>query len=178
MSEKSEGIKSILSLTFICLLISSSVVLAHKFTKPYIERNVNEAAYSALDGIFPNEKHYSEIEIQSEILEQYGCSFLRRADTTEALALQIETKGYQNGLVVLVGVSNSGDIIGIKVVKHSETEGIGTRAMTQEYLSKYIDNDTDKVEIISGATYTSNGIKKAVNKALELFGVIKGELRG
>ncbi len=179
MSEKEESVKSILSLTLICILVSFSVVLTYKFTKPYIERSANQAAYSALDSIFPNENSYSEINVRSEILEEYGCTFMRKADNSDAVAFQIETRGYQSGLVVMVGVANDGNVVGLKVVKHSETEGIGTRAMTEEYLSQYVDeNNTQGVEIISGATYTSNGIKNAVDSALKLFDAIKEEIYG
>lgn len=51
-------------------------------------------------------------------------------------------------------------------VEHEETDGIGTLAVDQLPGAIVEKNSTD-VDGVSGATLTSNGIKEAVNKALE-----------
>ena len=77
----------------------------------------------------------------------------------------------------MVGIHRDGTVSAVRVVKHSETENVGTRAMTEEYLSAYEgQKDTKGITAMSGATYTSDGIKTAVDKALLLFEEIKGEL--
>ena len=175
----SENTKSVLSLTLICLFVSTAVAFSYKITKPHIERSANEAAYTAMESVLPQSQGFEEIDVSKEILEEYSCTFLRRSVDTGAVAVQIETKGYQPGLVVMVGVDTDGKITGVKVVQHAETEGIGTRAMTEDYLSKYRgEPDVKDTELISGATYTSNGIKNAVKNAVSLFNTIKGELKG
>ena len=170
----SENIKSVLSLTLICLFVSVAVVFSYIITKPYIERSANEATYIAMESVLPGAKRFEEVNVSGEILERYSCTFLRKSADSMAVAMQIETKGYQPGLVVMVGIEGDGKISGISIVQHSETEGIGTRAMAEEYLSVYKGKDqTEEIQLISGATYTSNGIRNAVKYGLELYEEIK-----
>ena len=63
-------------------------------------------------------------------------------------------------------VVKDGKISDVKVIEHTETEGIGTLAIDQLPAAIVEKNSTD-VDAVSGATLTSNGIKEAVNKALE-----------
>ena len=170
----SEKVKAVLSLTIICFVVSLAVVFSYIITKPHIERSANEEAYKAMESVLPEVRSFEEIEVLQETLNAYNCTFLRKAADSNAIAMQIETRGYQSGLVVMVGVGEDSKISGVRVVKHSETEGIGTRAMTEQYLEQYKKKgDTTDIELISGATYTSEGIKTAVKKAIELFEEIK-----
>lgn len=173
----SENVKSIVSLTMVCLFVSIAVVLTHKVTKPYIEKSANKASYEAMETVLPDANRFDEIKASEEILTEYGCTFLRKTGDSKAIAIQIETRGYQSGLVVMIGIGADEKIKGVCVVQHAETEGIGTRAMTNEYLSIYNGKENaENVELLSGATYTSQGIRNAVENALGLFGKLKGEL--
>ena len=173
----SENVKSVFSLTLICLVVSSAVVFSHRITKPYIERASNQAAFDAMESVLPDSKGFDEVEVSNEILTEYGCTFLRKSSNSDAVAIQIESRGYQSGLVVMTGIGRDGKIKGVRVVQHAETEGIGTRAMTNDYLSVYIGKENvHRVDLLSSATYTSEGIRNAVEKALGLFEQIKGEL--
>ena len=173
----SENVKSIVSLTAICLVVSTAVVFSHKITKPYIERSANEASFAAMELVLPDANGFEEIDASKEILAEYGCTFLRKSTDLNAVAIQIETRGYQSGLVVMVGIGSDEKVKGVRVVQHAETEGIGTRAMTNEYLSAYNGKENARdVDLLSGATYTSEGIRNAVEKAFGLFSNIKGEL--
>ena len=173
----SENLKSVISLTLICLVVSSAVVFSHRITKPHIDRASNEAAFDAIKVVLPDAKNFNEIDVSKEILTEYGCTFLRKSEDSSAVAIQIEARGYQQGLVVMVGIGADKKISGVHVVQHAETEGIGTRAMTKDYLSAYKGKEnTENIDLLSGATYTSEGIKNAVENALGLFDRIKGEL--
>lgn len=175
--DKTSKIKAVIVLTAICLIISCAVVVSYQLTKPYIERSANKAAYEAIEKLFPQIEGFDETSISASQLKQYGCTFLRKASDGSAAAIQIETNGYQAGLTVMVGINADKTISGVRVVSHGETEGIGTRAMTEEYLGKYVNKSSaEDVELLSGATYTSEGIRNAVKNALEVFEFIRGEL--
>ena len=173
----SEKIKAVVSLTLICFFVSSAVAFSYKITKPYIERSANEAAYKAMESVLPEVQKFEDIDVSEETLSKYNCTFIKRAENSKAIAMQIEERGYQSGLIVMIGVDEDGKISGVSVVQHAETEGIGTRAMSEEYLNQYKNKrNTTEIQLISGATYTSNGIKTAVTKALDLFDEIEKEV--
>jgi len=60
---------------------------------------------------------------------------------------------------------NGDDITAVEVVGDSETQGIGTNAIDQ--LPALIEEaDSTEVDVVAGATVTSNAIIEAVNNAL------------
>lgn len=64
---------------------------------------------------------------------------------------------------------DSEKILNITVVEHSETEGVSDPAFAR-IPSAIIDGQTLAVDIVSGATYSSNGILEAVTAALTAAG--------
>ena len=92
-------------------------------------------------------------------------------------AVLITADGYnKGGLQVVVGVNRDGAVTGISFVTVSETPGLGTKVQSNPEL--LVDNlvglsDTaavDGVDGITGATYSSKGMKAAVDCALDTVG--------
>lgn len=82
-----------------------------------------------------------------------------------------EAEGYGGTLKVTVTL-NGNDITSVKVTEHSETQGVGTRAI--DTLPQAIaEADSIDVDSVSGATITSEAIKQAVSQALNAAGVIQ-----
>ena len=69
------------------------------------------------------------------------------------------------GAVVVEVTTEDGKITDVTVKEHSETEGIGTLAVEQ-LPAKIVEAQSTNVDSITGATYTSDGIKQAVENAL------------
>lgn len=59
-----------------------------------------------------------------------------------------------------------GKIADVEVVENEETEGFAEPALEQ-IPQAIVDKNSTDVDAVSGATLTSNGIKEAVNAALE-----------
>ena len=88
-----------------------------------------------------------------------------------------KTPGYKDGTYKGTGKGMNGDIevsvevkdgkiSAVEVLSHEETEGIYEPAIEQVTTSIEEKNSTE-VDIVAGATNTSNGIIEAVNVALE-----------
>ncbi len=75
-----------------------------------------------------------------------------------------EEKGYAGQIKVDVTVKDK-KISEVKIASHTETEGVGTKAIDQ-LPAKIVTANSAEVDSISGATVTSDAIKKAVAKAL------------
>lgn len=74
-------------------------------------------------------------------------------------------EGFGGEITVTVIVDGT-DIISVEAIGEGETQGIGSIAL-EELPNAIIEADSTDVDGITGATFTSNGIKVAVNKALE-----------
>ncbi|MFZ7119338.1 MAG: FMN-binding protein [Eubacteriaceae bacterium] len=59
-----------------------------------------------------------------------------------------------------------GKISQVSVVSHNETEGVGTMAIN-DLPEMIVEAQSTEVEVVTGATITSNAIIEAVNSALE-----------
>ncbi|MDF2677308.1 MAG: hypothetical protein K0Q97_1626 [Bacillota bacterium] len=79
-----------------------------------------------------------------------------------------ESIGIKGPLKVEVTVT-ADEITDIKVLSHSETEGIGSLAV-EELPGKIIESQSLKVEAVSGATSSSKSVIEAVEKALKQSG--------
>ncbi len=75
-----------------------------------------------------------------------------------------EAQGYGGVLRVTVSM-NGADITAVEVTSHSETEGVGTRAI-DVLPDMIVRNDSVEVDSVSGATITSGAIKAAVAQAI------------
>lgn len=75
-----------------------------------------------------------------------------------------QEKGYGGQLTVEVTVKDK-KISDVKVVSHSETENVGTKAIDQ-LPEKIVAANSADVDVVSGATVTSEAIRKAVSSAL------------
>jgi uncharacterized protein with FMN-binding domain len=79
--------------------------------------------------------------------------------------LQGSAQGYGGEVTVTVTVDGD-DIVSVEAVGEKETQGVGSKAI-EELPDKIEDADSTDVEVVTGATVTSNAIKEAVDKALE-----------
>jgi electron transport complex protein RnfG len=86
--------------------------------------------------------------------------------------IETATKGYADEIVLWVGVSKEGKVMGLVVRDIHETYGLGNTALTDwEFLAQYLGNKEEfqvgeNVDAISGATVTSKAITRCVNSAV------------
>lgn len=73
-------------------------------------------------------------------------------------------EGFGGDVTVTVTVTGD-DITDVKAVGDSETPGVGSLAIDQ-LPAIIVEADSTEVDGVSGATFTSNAIKEAVNSAL------------
>jgi uncharacterized protein with FMN-binding domain len=74
-------------------------------------------------------------------------------------------EGFGGDVTVNVVVKGD-DIISVEAIGEDETEGIGSIAL-EELPALIAEADSTDIDGVSGATYTSDGIKAAVKNALE-----------
>ena len=91
-------------------------------------------------------------------------------------ALTGTADGFMGPITVEVTMEGS-DITAVTVVSNSETPEIASGALEQ-IPAAIVEADTADVDIVAGATYTSNGIINAVKNALENAGSTGGGLTG
>lgn len=103
-------------------------------------------------------------------------------------AFMCHPAGYGGVIETVVGVSASGNVRGVSVIRHSETPGLGANVTNSEFQRRFVGipagtevkvkKDGGQVDAITGATVSSRAVADAVNEALRVFEVVcdKGAL--
>ena len=98
-------------------------------------------------------------------------------------AVEVTPGGFDNTITMMVGVDFDGNVLGISIVSHTETAGLGAVAAAKTSAgeafrgqfvgqsgSVSVSKDGGQIEAITGATITSRAICVGVNAALDCVG--------
>jgi len=86
---------------------------------------------------------------------------------------ELESRGYGGTVYLCVGIDIEGHITGVKVSNHVETKGLGTDA-EKKFMAAFAGIGAEsgaalKVDAMSGATISSDAVRKAVDEAAVHF---------
>lgn len=90
--------------------------------------------------------------------------------------VEVQSQGFSGIITMDVGVDLDGRVTGVAITDHKETAKVGTEAMTDAALSRYIgrsgtirSSGSNSVSAVAGATATSQAITAGVNRALAIM---------
>ena len=169
---KDFGIPTIV-LTVICAVCAAAMVCTYQITKPIIDINTKAAADAARAEVYTGVAGFEEIDVSG--IE--GCSEAYRTSGGEGYVFTTDGKGFDGAITVMTAIDMNGTIVGVKVLEHGETPGLGSRATEAAYLEQYngMGSDLSGVEYIAGVTYSGRGVDAAVAAAFEAFESVKGQ---
>ena len=169
-----ETIAPSLVLVLICLVIPFALVLTNSETKPQIEKIAKANADKTRSQVLPTADSFTKYKgkLSNGVVEFYI------ANNKSGGVVTAQGKSFGGTLTAMIGIDKDGAITGVEVTNHSDTPGLGTKAMTKEYLKKYQKikelkgakiKDEKSVDHVVGASISSNGVYTAVKNALAQF---------
>ena len=173
-------VKFILRLAITLLLISAVtaglLAAVNSVTAPIIEQLTIQKQIDAMAAVVPDAETAEQVEYDDPngvVLEVYK--------TDSAYAVKVAAPGgFSGSIEMMVGVSAEGEVLGISIINHGETAGLG--AIAAESTSKgeafrgqfigqsgsvAVTKDGGTIEAITGATITSRAVSNGVNAALD-----------
>lgn len=183
---KFDNFKPTVVLTCVTTIVAVLLVVTHQFTYVDTSNVITDKLNSALTEVM-GEGEYSIVSDWKE----YGAEkpdnvekLIKKSDGS--LAFEIVTDGYsKKGIDLVVAMNSNGTVKGVSVVSLGETPGLGTKVRNDSFLSQF-KGKIDIVEIVknapakdsevqgvTGATYSSKGVAKAVNIAIETYKQLK-----
>lgn len=167
--------KKILKLTGILFAITAVVAAllagTNLLTKDRIAAAETEKLQQALSTVLPGGENAEMITYTTE-----GNTDVRAVYRNEnGCAVQVETAGFGGTITMMVGVSPEGKVLGVQIVSHSETPGLGAKAKTDEnFLKSFlglsgqiaVSKDGGEADTLTGATITSRAVAEGINAAL------------
>ena len=163
-----------LTLLLIAAVVAAALALVNQITKPIIDRVNAEKTQQAIQIVLPG--GYDE-EI-SDYTDETGL-VTKVYKGTNGYALEVTPAGFDNTITMMVGVDLDGKVLGISIISHTESAGLGAvaaadnaagNAFRDQFIglsgSVSVSKDGGTVDAITNATITSRAVCDGVNAAL------------
>lgn len=184
------------------IICTAAVATVNQLTKPVIAQQEQMALIKTINQLIPEDAYDNDIFASCFIISDDD--FLGKGQTQQVfvakkgnkpVALMLETstfKGYAGEIKLAVGIFENGKVAGVRVIRHSETPGLGDKIQTNK--SDWIYSFNDKsyqetqdtrwevkknggdIDAFTGATITPRAVTHAVKDALIYFAKNKEKL--
>ena len=163
------------TLFLIAAVVAAALAGVNSITKPVIDELNAAATQEAIAAVLPGgfdtmvEDYADATGIVSKVYQG-----------ANGYALEVLPSGFDNTITMMVGIDNEGKVLGISIVNHTETAGLGAVAdadtpkgiaFREQFIgasgSVSVTKDGGTMDAITGATITSRAICVGVNAALD-----------
>ena len=166
-----------LALTLLAITAVVAVALAgvNMITAPAIAELNAQNTQAAIEAVLPGggeEIAFPATDLVSKVYEGEN-----------GYAVEVKPAGFDNTITMMVGIDFDGNVLGISIVSHTETAGLGAVAAAKTSAgeafrgqfegqsgSVTVTKDGGQIEAITGATITSRAICVGINAALDCVG--------
>lgn len=175
---KNEMIRLGFILLVITAIAAMLLALVNEITKEPIAELQAQALKESMENVFSGADEFEllDVAVESPVTAVYEA---KSGGKTAGYCVRVAPKGFGGEIDMVVGVSDEYTVKGVEIISMSETPGLGTRAMEEEFSSQYIGKGLsvkvvksnspkdDEITAISGATITSKAITEGINAALK-----------
>ena len=166
------------ALLVICLVATTLLALTNSITAEKIALNAVETENASRNVVIPGGATYSEVTAAENGVTY--CTAYDKIGNEIGYVFTAGAKGYGGTVSVMVGLDSEGTILGIEILSHSETPGLGANAVKDDFKSRFsgksgaltvdkTSNDGQNIQAITAATITSKAVVNAVNTITETF---------
>ena len=163
------------TLLLICAVTAGLLAGVNSITAPIIDELNAAKTQEAISAVLPG-------GFDTEIADYADASGIvaKVYQGANGYAVEVGPGGFDNTITMMVGIDNEGKVLGISVVNHTETAGLGAVAdadtpkgiaFREQFMgasgSVSVTKDGGTMDAITGATITSRAICVGVNAALD-----------
>ncbi|WP_114011059.1 electron transport complex subunit RsxG [Cohaesibacter intestini] len=179
--------------------VVSALTLSSAFlaTEEAIDLRHKEDLQKSLALVIPDDRHDNDLVTSAFTLKsEDGIEKLvypaRLGGQLEAVAYQTTALGYGGPILVLLGVDKDGQLLGVRVLQHAETPGLGDKieADRSDWITRFaglslgnllpekwaVKKDGGAFDQFSGATITPRAVVRSVKQGLQFFEQNKAKL--
>ena len=160
-----------LTLLVITSLVAAALAGVNSITAPAIAKLTAEKTQQAIEAVLPGGGEQIEFAPADLVSKVYKGE--------NGYAVEVTPGGFDNTITMMVGIDFEGKVLGIDIIKHTETAGLGAVADAetpagQNFRGQFVGTsgsvavtkDGGTLDSITGATITSRAICVGVNAAL------------
>ena len=166
-----KSLKDVIVLVVICAVFATVLAAVNSITAPIITDRLNAAANEAYMAVMPDAKGFEDVDLSAYTLPA-TVTEAKRETSGQGYAIKLETKGYDKGMIIIVGVSADGVVTGATCITSNETNGV-----EKSYGGSFSGKDMDgvnAVDLIAGSTLTTTAYRGAVVDAINTATILGG----
>jgi electron transport complex protein RnfG len=196
-------LKPALSLFIIAAVVTALLGIVHTLTLDPIDKKNKAAQEKAQKEVLPQAGDFRKI-IPGEGAPSGASSGASRGTgnivsifeglsegVTVGYVIELDPAGYSGKIRMMVGISKTDNkITGMRILRHTETPGLGARAVHEKFYRQYDGKQlvplkivkaspgnagADEIEVITGSTITTRAITNAVNEAIQWYNGVNAE---
>jgi Na+-translocating ferredoxin:NAD+ oxidoreductase subunit G len=173
----------------VAAIAAALLTAGHLLTRDAIEARQLEALRNSLALVVPAEVHDNDLLGDSLSLPAPEGERLvyraRQGGQTSGVAFRVTGYGYSGAIRLLMGVAADGRLLGVRVLSHAETPGLGDKieARRHDWILGFdglslgnppeeewgVKKDGGRFDQFTGATITPRAVVKAVKEGLQWF---------
>jgi H+/Na+-translocating ferredoxin:NAD+ oxidoreductase subunit G len=179
------------------LLSAALLIIGNLSTHAAIEERLDEDLRSSLERVIPSTLYTNNLldgpllvaDAQGRPVQIYRGI---KAHQVTAVAFRIFGNGYAGEIELILGLDSDGRILGVRVLSHAETPGLGDKIEERKsdwilgFNGRPLENTTSaqwrvkkdggEFDQFTGATITPRGVVKAIHQGLDFYRQHRGEL--
>ena len=171
-----------MTLLIIAAVVAAALAVVNQITAPVIQKAQEEKTRNAILKVLPGgyDREITDYSDPSGMVT-------RVYQGANGYALEVTPSGFDGTITLMVGVDLEGKVLGISVISHTETAGLGAvsaadstagEAFRQQFIGQsghvQVKKDGGNMDAITGATVTSRAICSGINAALDCVAALGG----
>ena len=180
-----------------CLGFGLVLAITNSVTVDDIAARAMEDRQNSLSQVIPDSIHDNNvvadtITMKNDRDKEITVYRATRDGKVTGVAYEIFGSGYAGQIKLMLGVDASGKVLGVRVLAHKETPGLGDKIEVKkgDWILRFNDlsigsppvekwkvkKDGGQFDQFAGATITPRGVVRAIREGLEFFGAHKAEM--
>ena len=158
-------------------------------TSPRIRENRRRQLAQAQQDVLPTAAVFSAQELtDGENTLTYTAGFDESGEVTGAV-INVAPAGYGGPIEMVLGMSETGKLTGIKILSHKETPGLGSKVQDPEFINPVLEmtkskdkpifllkNDGGDIDAITAATISSRAFSNGLRQGQKAFEQLQSQL--
>lgn len=177
-------------LCLFCLGFGIVLAVTNQLAADDITLRANEDRLNSLSQVLPQHLYdqnplHNVLTLTNEEGKPVTIYRAQKGSTITGLAYEITGTGYAGEIRLMLGVDSQGQILGVRVLAHKETPGLGDKIETKkgDWILRFtglslgnpaealwkVKKDGGQFDQFAGATITPRGVVAAIRRGLEFF---------
>ncbi len=175
----------VLTVVLTCVVSATALSVTYQLTKDRIAEQERAAEVASLEEVLPEAASFLAdddlLEPAGDAAGETAVGAVYRAESASGdlmgWGIRVSPRGYGGPISMVVGLDRDGQVIGVSIISATETPGLGTEVLeNDEFMTQFegwngvgIDISNKGFDAVTGATKSSNGVRKGVLAAGHIY---------